>query len=106
MNLQIVVITLFIVLLIIGNEVTKVRRKLNELGEKLGQFQIESKTLRDGICGDLKHEIEMHEIRTGDLHADIMSLGRELGILDTELRENIRRDLKHEIQMHEIRTSS
>jgi hypothetical protein len=55
MNLQVDFWILIVILLFIGNEVTQVKRKLEKLNLD---------TLRDNIRSDVKHEIEMHEIRT------------------------------------------
>ncbi|MGD0569413.1 MAG: hypothetical protein ABSA78_13505 [Candidatus Sulfotelmatobacter sp.] len=75
MNVNIDFGILVVILLFIGNEVSQVKRKLSELDEKLGHFQIENKQvaenlsadldlLRDRVVSDIKHEIQMHEIRT------------------------------------------
>lgn len=44
---------LVVILLIIGNEVTQVKRKVSELDEKLGHLQTDLKLMRDGISFDL-----------------------------------------------------
>ncbi len=77
MNLTIIVVLFAVLLLAIGNEVNKVRRKVDELDEKLGHLEIDLKFIRNNMGLDLEH-----------------------------LRERIQADLKHEIEMHEIRTSN
>jgi hypothetical protein len=53
MNIQVDFGIVVVILLIIGNEVSQVKRKVNELDEKLGHLQTDLKLMRDGISFDL-----------------------------------------------------
>lgn len=78
MSLQIDFGIVVIILLLIGNGVTSVKRKLKEIEDKL-----------ESLC---KREDLQESMR--DLSGELRDLGKE-----------INSDLKHEIEMHEMRTS-
>jgi len=119
MSLQIDFGIVVIILLLIGNEVTSVKRKLKDIEDRLETLckredLQESTRGLSGELGDLGKEIssdlkELKEIgdkleslcKREDLQESVRDLSREL----RDLRKEINSDIKHEIEMHEMRTS-
>lgn len=70
MNQNIAFGILVLILLFIGNEVSQVKRRLAKLDEQIGHLQITFDLMRntvpEEIRSTIKHEIQMHEIRTSN----------------------------------------